>query len=242
MVLCYWTAVLPLLCSVLFPVFLLLFVSILPPSLFRLLFLTVVVLLSMVAQGSSYEGDEEGRWGWCCLYFCSSSQNIILYVSPGCRSSSFVPSVSISCPLVFLKLLLLPLNLSLYFSLAASFSLQYPPMKMFSSKENLHLFFFSILSPTPLYLSFIPLKTHHSLLKNSPPSPLIFSFSPTLIFFSFFPPFFHPPLWYLEGPRGEDHLTLSQSKVRWLEAASTQPTQRTLQAIVPFLLFIIVTW
>jgi hypothetical protein len=42
-------------------VFLLLSVSVLPLSLFRNLFLTVVVLLPMVAQGSSWGGDEECR-------------------------------------------------------------------------------------------------------------------------------------------------------------------------------------
>jgi len=133
-----------------FLVFLLLSVSILPPSLFCLLFLKVVVLLSMVAQGSSCGGGEEGRRWWCChrlgqllqcnghsssisssfvflflpcLYFYSSSQNVILCVSPGCPSSSFVPSISVPCPPTFLKILLLPLNLSLCFTFFVSFSL-----------------------------------------------------------------------------------------------------------------------
>jgi hypothetical protein len=58
-----WTTILPLLCSgfFFFLVFLLLSVSVLPLSLFRNLFLTVVVLLPMVAQGSSWGGDEECR-------------------------------------------------------------------------------------------------------------------------------------------------------------------------------------
>jgi hypothetical protein len=92
-------------------------------SLFLLLFLMVMVLLSMVAQGSSCGGDEEGkRW---CPFLSFLFLPCFCFIPSPFLSFSF----SVLCP--FVSFLFLS-SLSLFLSLPSSSILKQPPPRQAS--------------------------------------------------------------------------------------------------------------
>jgi len=114
------------------------------------LFLTVVLLLSMVAQGSSYGGNEEGRW-WYPFF-------------PSCSFLPFVSSLLLS--FLFLSLFYFLLFPSSFSPFCLCFSLCLHPLFL-----NNHPHVSSLLGLPLFFTSYVSFSVYHPLCFKPFPQP-----------------------------------------------------------------------